>query len=90
MNVTIFLDSEMIFDSATSVMKTTSMSLFTAYQIRVVAQVSRGVTENDEVSVDLRWSSWNIRDQVISQFFLYDSATPVQLSPFPVEVPSSP
>jgi hypothetical protein len=86
MNVTIFIDQELVFDSLHNIRKSLPLTGLSAYEIIVLAQVRPTIMEKDVISIDLKWSSWNIQDQIISSFFLYDSAEEVQFSPFQVEV----
>jgi len=82
-NASIFLDDELVFDSGgTGVSLPSALRLGAAYRIVVVASSDAAGAK----SAQLRWSSASIQEHTIPQFFLYDSAAEVALSPFPVAV----
>lgn len=87
MNVTIFLDHELIYDSSEQITRTLPLTQFSAYEIVIIGKVSTKITETDVISIDLRWVSLSsIRDQSISTFYLYPKAEEIQYSPFPIAV----
>ncbi len=84
--VSIYIDEFLVFDNVARLEKEIKLTVASAYKIRVEAFVLSEVTELDEVKIDLKWSSSSITARSISQFFLYDRAEEVKLSPFPVTV----
>lgn len=88
LNASVYLDDRLIFDTASGIDTSVQLVLDAAYHLRVVAfsannDVGGGVSFR---AIELRWSTPTIREYSIPKFFLYDSATDVALSPFPVTV----
>jgi hypothetical protein len=87
LDVSIYIDDALVFDTVAGLSQPVSMLQDAAYRIRVVAAVgaNEGSAEMTR-SIDLRWSTYTVREYPIPQFFLYDSATEIALTPFPVVV----
>lgn len=88
LNASVYLDDRLVYDSFTGIEETSTLVLDAAYRIRVVAS-----SVNNDINgaatfraIELRWSTPTIREYSVPTFFLYDSATDVALSPFPVTV----
>ena len=87
LNVSVYLDDVLVFDSIGTPSVPTALVLDAAYQLRIIATaepVANSVVM--ERSVELRWSTPTVREYPVPQFFLYDSAAEIALSPFPVAV----
>lgn len=95
LHVSIFLDELLIYDNSPSptnasapiVAKSVNMLTDAAYEIRIESKIFNDVAVNqDLVTIDLIWSTANVKPHSISTFFLYDRAYEATLSPFPVTV----
>ena len=85
-NVTIFCDEVLVFDSFQGKSSLVNMVLNGAYHLLVLASVQASSVSPSPVSIDLRWSTKIIPSYTIPAFFLYPFAADVAYSPFPVIV----
>lgn len=85
LNATVYIDSFLVFDSAKSLSFPISLVFGSAYTIAVTASSSPN-RYNAPASLTLLWSANTLRQSVVDQFFLFDSAEEIPLSPFPVAV----
>lgn len=91
LNVSIYLDDDLVFDTLAGIEAPVRLVQDAAYHIRIIASAvavrsdQAGAVEVER-AIDLRWSTATVREYPIPQFFLYDSATEIALSPFPVVV----
>mmetsp|Transcript_27684 Transcript_27684/g.46479 ORF Transcript_27684/g.46479 Transcript_27684/m.46479 type:complete len:148 (-) Transcript_27684:193-636(-) len=97
-NASVYIDDALVFDTALGISAPIDLVQDAAYAIRVVAVALNTEASIDipadspvvsEKSIDLRWATGTIREYSIPPFFLYDSATDIALSPFPVNVTSA-
>ena len=89
-NVTIFCDSILVFDSLANVSVPVNMVLDGAYALKVLASTWPVPVDANEtasaVKISLQWSTSIIRKYTIPAYFLYPFAEDVVYSPFPVTV----
>jgi hypothetical protein len=85
LNVTVFLDSVLLFDNSLGLSNSISLVADASYALIVVASRDPSALQA-VVSIDLRWSTAGVREHTVPTFFLFDSAKEVALSPFPVRV----
>ena len=75
LNVTIFIDDFLIFDSISNILKPLSLEINAAYHLRIDAKTNHENSDfNRTVSISFVWFSSNTKISVIPQFYLYDSA----------------
>jgi len=88
LNVTIFCDDQLVFDSMQGISTLVDMVADASYALLVVASASATPPAAGPItrSVDLQWSTQIIRAYTIPTFFLYPYAEDVAFSPFPVAV----
>ena len=96
MDVSIYIDDSLVFDSIAGVEEDINFVLDSTYAIRIIAianadyqtQLADGSMVHSmlPMSIDLRWSTPSIQEYSIPRFFLYDSADDIAYSPFPVVV----
>lgn len=92
LNVSVYLDDVLVFDTFAGIDEPVKLVLDAAYHLRLVASSHNNQAllqqgeENVSKSIDLRWSTPTVREYPVPTFFLYDSAQDVVLSPFPVTV----
>ena len=84
MNVTIYLDNNLLYDTIDSIQNYVNLKINTAYQIKVIAKTN--AISSTSVSVSLMWLSSSTKMANIPKFFLYSGATEINLSPFLVDV----
>jgi len=87
-NVTIFCDDKVVFDSFANISVPVSMIVDTAYALKVFASIWPCASEEtaSAVKIALQWSTTIIRKYTIPAYFLYPLAAEVAYSPFPVTV----
>lgn len=85
-NVTIFLDQKLIFDSYRQIQERVSLVAYAAYELRIVASSYYVISSAESIVMTLRWSSTSIRSQPIATYYLYPTAQEIPHSPFPVIV----
>jgi hypothetical protein len=85
LNASVYLDDVLVFDSLAEISAPVVLVQDSAYRIRIIASVATRSAEVER-AIDLRWSTATVREYPIPRFFLYDSATDIALSPFPVKV----
>lgn len=84
LNVSIYCDNMLIFDSLSNIEVPTPFVQNSVYQIRITATTT--IQTNTITSIDLLWSTGIIKPYTIPTFFLYPDAQEINLSPFPVQV----
>jgi hypothetical protein len=85
MNSTIYIDSVIVYDSLSMISQPFDFAVDSAYEIVVEAIVSPE-GHNAPVSIQLMWSTPTIKWTSVPSFFLFDAASDIVLSPFPVTV----
>jgi hypothetical protein len=85
MNAVIYIDDELIYNNNPDVMIKVSLQENSAYKIRVEGSIDKSM-QNKPVSVALLWQARLINLAIIPQFYLYDSADEVYLSPFSIKM----
>eukprot|EP00981_Chlorochromonas_danica_P000612 scaffold139_cov260-Ochromonas_danica.AAC.9 len=86
MNVSIFLDEELMFDNWRQISRSRTLLTSSSYTLRIIATVDKSIASGETIAIDLRWSTPTLPERSISQFFLYEEATDVNHSPFPITV----
>lgn len=88
LNASVYLDDVLIFDTAVGIDEPVSLVVDAAYHLRVVASSANNNPAGGGSfrAIELRWSTPTVNEYAIPRFFLYDSASDVALSPFPVTV----
>jgi len=87
LNSSVYIDDVLVFDTVSGISASVAMLQDSAYHIRVVTSAAPTLNQAPVArSIDLRWSTATVRENPIPQFFLYDSAEEIALSPFPVNV----
>jgi hypothetical protein len=92
LNASVYLDDRLVYHATSGINVAVPLVLDAAYRIRVVASSANNVLSGGGGggaayrAIELRWATPTIREYSIPTFFLYDSATDVELSPFPVTV----
>jgi hypothetical protein len=87
----VYLDGELVFDSASGFQASMLLRDDAAYALRIEASVMPQAY-NRPVSLELTWQTPTVKEHVVSRFFLYSGAEDVAFSPFNVSVnaPASP
>jgi hypothetical protein len=85
-NATIHIDSLLVFDSVSGVANAVSFVQDAAYKIEILLTVDAFSPYTRSVSAALVWSTKTITEYTIPRYFLYSSALPIALTPFPVVV----
>lgn len=85
MNAVIYIDDVLIYDNNPEKLIKVSLQENSAYKIKVEGSVDKSM-QNNPVSVALLWQARLINLQIIPQFYLYDSADEVYLSPFSIKM----
>lgn len=88
LNVTVYLDGKMVFDTHTTEPLPVPFIVDAAYEIIVEVKVESSLASSDlRRSIDLRWYTILLpRESTIPTFYMYHAADEVVLSPFPVTV----
>ena len=84
-DVAIFLENELIFDLKLAKSTSVVLQQNEAYKIRVETVLILS-DDHRPASIHMMWETPNIKASVIPKFYLYDSATDIDQSPFPVTV----
>ncbi len=82
------MDDNLVFDNRLGLAEKFSFVAEAAYEIVITATVAAQRAPG-AVSVDFTWRSDTVREHTVPQFFLFDSAQEIALSPFPVSVSAS-
>lgn len=85
MNASIYIDSVLVYDTALGIQTEVSLQQDSAYEIYIEVFVST-YAFNVPTSLTIVWSTSASPWALIPGFYLYDSATNIPLSPFPVSV----
>jgi len=83
-DVTIFIDDVLVFDTALGLSTAVPLLRGTAYLLRVEARSE--LAETHEASLEVLWSSPTLREARVPKYFLHDKATSIAFSPFAVDV----
>ena len=77
-NVTIFIDNFLIFDSVLNILLPISLEVSAAYHVRIDAKTNHDNRDfNQLISISLVWFSSNTKISVIPQFYLYNSSVSI-------------
>jgi hypothetical protein len=83
-DVTIFIDDELVFDAVLGLSTAVPLLRGSAYLFRIEARSE--LAEAHEASLEVLWSSPTLRESRIPKYFLHDKATSIAFSPFAVDV----
>ena len=89
MEATIYIDSTLVFDSISNISVPIDLLAESTYKIIIEANILPA-EYSKPVSIELAWATGTMRWSKIPSFFLYDSATNIQNSPFHVAIGSLP
>jgi len=89
MDASIYIDSNLVFDSKYNI--SIPINLFAESVYRIIVEANTIPAEYSKpISIEMVWSTGTMRWSKVPSFFLYDSATNIQNSPFHVTIGSSP
>lgn len=85
MNAAIYVDDVLIYDSAFNIQTRVTLQENSVYRVKVEGSVDENM-QNMPVAMDLLWQSSSINIAIIPQFYVYDSADEIYLSPFSIRM----
>lgn len=85
MSGSVYIDGVLVFDTFQKISESIDFLSQASYKIVVKASVDYAASMSP-VSIDLLWKTRVVKWTKIPSFFLFDSAEPVYMSPFPVMV----
>lgn len=89
MDASIYIDSTLVFDSSYNISIPINLFAESSYRITIEANTIPN-QYSKPISIELVWSTGLMRWTKVPSFFLYDSATVIQNSPFHVQVGNAP
>ena len=85
-NVSIFVDSVLIYDTFNQISNSLQLQRNSAYQFRVIIS-SNKESYNNPIIAYLYWKTNSMKTKlIISQYYLYNNATEINYSPFPITI----